>query len=111
MHGVRAKSRFVSEIDLSACRLRLPCDGRKYFAPPSLDRFRIALISPLQRLLWRQSELGEQFTHGGQAKPNAKLALDQTGHDGSRPQPKIQPILARIAAIDPTMLIRFDDKA
>jgi len=49
-----------------------------------LDRFRITLIGALQRILRRQSQLGEQFSHSSQFKPNVKLLCDKVRHNGSR---------------------------
>lgn len=45
------------------------------------NRFRIALICPLQQLLRRQSQLGEQFSDRRQAKLNAKFSLRSVPSD------------------------------
>ena len=50
---------------------------RKCLTTPFLDRFRVALVSALQWLLWRQSELGEQLPDRRQPKPHVELLLDQ----------------------------------
>ena len=57
--------------------------------PPHVDRFRIALVSTLQRLLRCQTELGEQFPHRRHTKPNGELPLNQRGHQRPRPQSEV----------------------
>jgi hypothetical protein len=47
------------------------------------------LVSALQRLLWRQSQLGEQTSHRRHTKPNGKFPFDQVGYHRARPQAKI----------------------
>jgi hypothetical protein len=81
---------------------RLTGEAWKNFAPSPLDRFRIALIGALQRFLRRQPQLGEQLSHSSQSKPNVKLLCEKVCHNGSRPQAKVQAILARIFAVHPT---------
>jgi hypothetical protein len=48
---------------------------RELFASPLFDRFRIALLRPLQRFLRHQSQLGQQFSHRRYAKPNMEVSL------------------------------------
>ena len=80
MHSVRTKPGLIPKIDLAPGRFCLRGNGRKRFAPPCLDRFRIALVSPLQRFLWGQPEIGQQTAHGGDAQANTKLPLNQISH-------------------------------
>ena len=80
MNGIGAKPRLIPEEDLATFRLGLLCNGWIGLAPPPLDRLRIALICPLQRLLWCQVELGEQFTNRRKAQCDAELSRDQVRH-------------------------------
>jgi hypothetical protein len=59
-------------------------------------------VRALRRLLWRQSQLGEQFSHRRHTKPNGEFPFDQVGYHRPRPQAKIQAIPTRITAVDPT---------
>ena len=59
-------------------------------------------VRALRRLLWRQSQLGEQFSHRRHTKPNGEFPSDQVGYHRPRPQAKIQAIPTRITAVDPT---------
>ncbi len=71
MHRIGTESGFVPEEDFGAFCLRLPGNGREGFSLPFLDGCRIALISPLQRLLRRQPQSGQHFADGRQ--PNASV--------------------------------------
>ena len=64
--------------------------------PPRLDRFRIALVSALQRLLRCQPQLRRQFSYRRYTKSNGELPLNQRGHQRPRPQSEVQAILTRI---------------
>jgi len=48
---VGAKSGFVPEEDVAALGLCLPGRSREYIVLPTLYRFRVTLVGPLQRLL------------------------------------------------------------
>lgn len=85
MHGVGAKTRLIPEKHLSAFSLRLASNGWIGFASPFLNRLRIALIRPLQRLLRGKIELGEEFSDRRQTETNGKFTLDQVSHHLSRP--------------------------
>jgi hypothetical protein len=74
--GADSSQKYTSPPDAFACRAMAGYVSRCQ----SLNCFRIALVSALQRLLWGQPELGQQFAYGRHAKPNVKLALDETGH-------------------------------
>ena len=101
VHAIGTKARLIPEIHLPARGFCPSGNGRIPFALPRLNRFRITLVSALQRLLRCQSQLGEQFSHRRHAKPNGEFARDQLGHHRPCPQSKVQAILARIVTIDP----------
>ena len=102
VHGISTEPRLVPEIHLATGCFGLSGNGREPFASPLFDRFRIALVRPLQRFLRRQSQLGQQCSHRRYAKPDMELSLDQFSHQRPRPQPEIQAILTWIATVDPT---------
>ena len=60
MHGIGTKPGLIPKPDLAASGAGLPSNGGEPLTPPVLDRIGIPLIGPLQRLLLRQSQLGEQ---------------------------------------------------
>jgi len=70
------------------------------FAPyrRGLEKFRAATSRSLPdraaKFLRRQPQLGEQLSHSSQSKPNVKLLCEKVRHNGSRPQAKVQAILA-----------------
>ena len=63
-------ARKLQEKHLPAFRLRLSGDGRKGLPAPPVNRLRIALVGPLQRLVWGQAQFGEQFSHRRLAQLN-----------------------------------------
>jgi len=85
MHRISAKAGLIPEEHLPTLCLGLSRNGRIGLAPPSLDRRRISLIRPLQRLLRCQIELGEQRANCGETEADAKLPLDQLGHHRTCP--------------------------
>jgi hypothetical protein len=101
MNGIRPEARFVPEIHLTTSGFGLLGKRGEGFPPPLLNRRRIALIRPLQRLLRGQAKPGEQCANRRPAETNAELALNQAGHHRAGPQPRVQAIRAWIMAIDP----------
>ena len=67
MYRVGTESGFIPEEDPSVLRLGLPGDGREGLSLPLLNGVRVALIGALQRLLWRQSQSGQQFPNRSQS--------------------------------------------
>src|SRR6478672_863444 len=101
MNGIRPKPRFIPEIPLTTGGLGLFGNVGEGFPMPLLNRRRIALIGPLQRLLRGQAKPGEPVANRRPAKPDAELLFDQAGHHRAGPHPRLQAIFARIMAIDP----------
>src|SRR4051794_1047845 len=99
MHSVRAKSGLVPEKHLRALYLRSTGNGRIGFQLPLLDGLRVTLIGALQRLLRSQSQPRQQLAHCAHPKVHSKFLLDQLSHHAASPQPKVQPVLARIASL------------
>ena len=73
MDRVGPESGLIPEEDLGALGLGLFGNGRIGFALPPLDRFRIALVGALQRLLRRQPEFRQQFADRRQPERHVEL--------------------------------------
>src|SRR4029453_6125503 len=101
MDSVSAKSRFVPEEDVGALTLGATGQRRIDLALPALDGLGVALIGTLQRLLRREPELGQQRADGGDSEAPPKLPPDQQRHNAPRPQSEVEPVLTRIATVDP----------
>lgn len=101
MHGIGPEAGLIPEEHVGTLAPRLAGKGWEDFALPAFDGFRVALIRPLQRLLRRQPELGQQLAHRRHAQVVTELGPDQVRHDGARPQAEVQTVLPRIAAVDP----------
>ena len=102
MNRVGPESGFVPEEHLGPLRLGLLGNGWIGFALPLLDRFGIALIRPLQRLLRREPQCCQELSHCRETQLDAELLLDQFRDHRSGPQTEVQAILPRIAPIDPS---------
>src|SRR6266852_3921921 len=102
LYRIGTEAGFVPEIYL---RTPLFCPPRNTWIGVVLPRFdggRIALVSPRQRLLWRQSELRQQLPDRCHAQTRAEFVCNQLAHHLSCPQAKIKAMLARVLAVDPT---------
>ena len=107
LHRIGTKTGFIPEINLRSQPFG-PCrKARIGGALPGLDRCRVALIGAHQRLLRRQSQIGKQLAHRGEAQLYAKPVSNQFSNDLTRPQTKIKTILTRILAVDPTKDLPF----
>src|ERR1019366_1400101 len=102
LHHIGAESGFVPEINLGAALFRPLCKAWVGVALPSFNCSRIALVSTLQGLLRRQSQFCQKLADGCYAKIGPKLVGDQLAHHQPRPQTKIETMLARVFAVDPT---------
>ena len=52
-------------------------------------------------------QLGQQGPDGGDPQPNLELLLDQQRNNAARPQTEIEPVLARVTAVDPAKHLTF----
>src|SRR5271169_337428 len=81
---------FVPEIDVRTPLFCLSCNAWIDVMLPCFNGGRIALVSPPQRLLRRQSELRQQLPDRRHAQIGAELISNQLAHHQSCPQAKIE---------------------
>jgi len=96
MNTIRPKARFIPKIPLTTRGFGLLGNGGEGFPLPVLNRHRIALIGPLQRLLRGQSKPGEQLAN----RRPAKLDADRRTRNGLAPS-----IASRSAALSSWLAI------
>src|SRR5262249_9193328 len=102
LHRIGTKARFIPEVDLCAHTFGRGSNARIDVALPSLDRCRVALIGTPERLLGRQSQVGEQLADRSEAQSDAEPVGNQLANNEARPQTKIKSILTWVPTIDPT---------
>ena len=79
-----------------------PTQARISLLKPFFHRLRIAFIGTAKRLLRGDIQAGQQPAHRRELHADAKFLLDESRHDLPRPQPKVEAILARVFADNPT---------
>ena len=107
LNPIGTESGFVPEVDLGLVPLGCSCNRRVRLALPALDRHRVALVGALQRLLRRQALAHQQRPNRRQAQAHIESLGDQFAHDLTCPQTKIEPVLHRGLAVDPTKHLPF----
>src|SRR3569833_312592 len=107
VYSVCPKSRLIPKQNSRPVALCLAGQSRIRFLLPTSDCFRVPLVSSLQWLLWRQLQLSQQHTHSRYTQSHCELLLNQYGHDRTRPQTEVKPVLARIPAVDPSKHLPF----
>src|SRR5271166_5457314 len=101
LHHIGAESGFIPEINLGASPFCPSCNAWIGIAFPCFNCSRVTLISALQRLLRRQSQLRQKLADSRHAQVGPELVRNQLAHYQPRPQTKIKTMLTRIFAVDP----------
>src|SRR4030095_11767763 len=100
LHAIGAETRLIPKVNLRATGFGLLGHPRIGLALPPSNRFGIALVGALQRLLRNQAQLRQQLAHCRDPEPYSELALDQLCDDLARPQGKVESVLPRVLAGD-----------
>lgn len=100
--GFGTKARFVQKEDRGPMLAGPAAQPWVALLEPFFHGLRIAFIGPAQRLLRGDVQAGQQPPHRRELEADAKLLGNELRHDLPRPQPKVETILARILADDPT---------
>ncbi len=93
---------FIKEEDRRADALGPGAQAGEHHRFPALDGRGIALIRAPQRFLWRDVQLGEQAPDRRHAHPYFEPLLNQGRHNLAGPQTKVEAVLARVLASDPS---------
>src|SRR5262249_6121412 len=93
--------------DLRSHPLGPSAQPRKHLSRPAFDRCRITFVCPPQRFLRRDVQLGEQPPNRRHPDAHLELLLDQRRYNLAGPQTKVEAILARIFAIDPSTHLKL----
>src|ERR1700730_9633625 len=101
LHHIGAESGFIPEINIAASLFGPSCNAWIGVAFPCFNCSRVTLVSALQWLLRRQSQLRQKLADSRHAQVGPELVRNQLAHHQPRPQTKIETMLARIFAVDP----------
>ena len=107
LHRIGAKARLIPEVDISLVSLGLPGNRWVSFPLPARDRLGVTLIGALQRFLRRQSHPRQQRSHRRQTQYHAETLGNKVTSDLARPQAKVETVLHRVLAVDPTKDLMF----